>query len=202
MPCTDYIQPCQRELGQVAHVQAGYLSRSRVEASARGTHRLLQARDISTGKGVAAQTAVLFDPERNPDLYRVSKGDILVLARGQSHEAHLVETDLADTLASSVFHIVRPQREVILPGYLVWWLNQSDVQAHIKAGSRGTGIGYVSRQHIEQIPVTLPPRDVQQCIADAMALWRRKQSLQSQLDEKREKLIHAACRHALRQNKE
>lgn len=144
----------------------------------------------------------MFNPERSADLYRVSSGDILIVARGQDHLAHLVHFDPVNTLASSVFHIIRPNRDAVLPGYLAWWLNQPDVQAEIKAGSRGTGIGYVSRQHMEQIPVILPPRDMQQRIAHTMTLWRRRHALQSQLDHKRQLMIQALCRQAVRPDKE
>lgn len=183
-------------------MQAGYLSRSRVEAAPSGPHRLLQARDVSRDEGISLDTAVLFHAERNPQLYRVSRGDILIIARGQDHHAHLIETDLVDTLASSVFHIIRPRDGMVLPGYLAWWLNQPDVQAEIKSGSRGTGIGYISRQTMEQVRVMVPPLGAQQRIADTMILWQRKRSLQLQLDEKRELMIQTICRKALRQDKE
>jgi len=187
---------------EVAHVQPGYLSRSRVRALRSGTHRLLQARDVSPEGGVQVDAAIRFRPERNPDLYRVSRGDILVVARGQDHRACLVTVDLVDTLASSVFYIIRPQEQVVLPGFLAWWLNRPRVQAEIRSQSRGTGIGYISRQTIEHLPVVLPSLRVQRGISEAVSLWQKKQVLQASLDEKREQLIHAICRQAVRQDKE
>jgi len=199
---TDYQSVAQLTLRDVARVQAGYLCRTRVEPAPGGTHRLLQSRDLSGDGQIDPTSLVTFHPERKPDLYRVSEGDILILARGQEHRAHLVRSDLSDTLASSVFHIIRPARDAVLPGYLAWWLNQPDVQAKIKAGSRGTGIGYVSRQYMEQVPVMVPPRDKQQRIADAMTLWHRRHAIQSQLDQKRQTMIHGICRRAVRQVEE
>lgn len=145
--------------------------------------------------------AVRFKPERNPDLYRISRGDILLTARGQDHRACLVDADLSDVLASSVFYIIRP-REGVLPGYLAWWLNQPDAQAVLESASRGTGIGYIARPLMEHLPVVLPPLDVQQRIVEAMDLWRRQQSIQARLDQKREQLIQATCRQAIGLEKE
>jgi hypothetical protein len=172
-----------------------------VRGSAKGTHRLLQARDVSAD-GVCIDTAVRFHPERNPELYRVSAGDILVVARGQDHRANLIDADLDDVLASSVFHIIRPHADLVRPGYLAWWLNLPDVQAGIKTGSPGTGIGLLRRPTIEQVPVDLPPLDVQERIAAVMRLSRRRSALQAQLDSKRQQMIHAICRQAVRQDKE
>lgn len=192
----------QLNLADVARVQAGYLSRTRVEATSDGSHRLIQARDVSGHGEIDLKTVVFFNPDRNPDLYRVTTGDILFIARGHDHRAHLIQTELVDTLASSVFHIVRPNREAALPAYLAWWLNQPEAQTAIKMGSRGTAIGYVSRRHMESIPVSLPPRDKQQRIVDTIALWERRSSLQSQLDHCRQELIQTLCRRAVRPDKE
>jgi len=188
------------EMRDVARVQPGYLSRTSVRAVSTGTHRLLQARDISPQHGVRLDALVRFMPERNPDLYRVLRGDILLTARGQDHRACLVDVDLPDVLASSVFYIIRPRKELVLPGYLAWWLNQPDAQAALESASRGTGIGYIARPLMERIPVVVPSLDQQRRIAETMRLWRRHQSIQSRLDQKREQLIHAICREAVNVN--
>jgi hypothetical protein len=186
------------ELQRVARVQPGYLNRARVRSLPAGTHLLLQARDISPKSGLRLDAAVRFIPERNADLYRVSRGDILLTARGQDHHAHLVDAELEGVLASSVFYIIRP-REGMVPGYLAWWLNQPDTQAALESASSGTGIGYIARPLMEHLPVVVPPLDVQRRIAEAMNLLRRHRSLQVRLDQKREQLIHAVCRQAVRQ---
>ena len=201
MNATDRNPSRRCRLHEVARVQAGYLSRSPVRGSAKGTHRLLQSRDVSAA-GVCVDTAVRFHPERNTELYRVSAGDILVVARGQDHRANLIDADLDDVLVSSVFHIIRPRTDLVRPGYLAWWLNLPDVQTGIKVGSPGTGIGLLRRPTIEQVPVDLPPLDVQERIAAVMRLSRRRNALQAQLDSKRQQMIHAICRQAVRQDKE
>ncbi len=190
------------ELRDVARVQPGYLSRTSVRSVPTGSHRLLQARDVSPQHSLRLDAAVRFNPERNPALYRVSRGDILLTARGQDHGACLVEIDLPDVLASSVFYIIRPREKLVLPGYLAWWLNQPDSQAALESASSGTGIGYIARPLMERIPVVVPSLDMQRKIAEAMDLWQRQQSIQARLDQKREELIHALCRRAVNGNKD
>lgn len=199
-PTDQHNLPCV-VLRDAARVQPGYLSRTSVRSVPSGTHRLLQARDVSPQRGLRLDAVVRFKPERNPDLYGVSRGDILLTARGQDHRACLVDMDLPDVLASSVFYIIRPH-EGVVPGYLAWWLNQPDIQAALESASRGTGIGYIARPLMEHLPVVLPPLDVQQRIAEAMDLWQRQQSIQARLDQKREQLIQATCRQAVGLEKE
>lgn len=202
MKATDDTNARRCGLGEIALVQPGYLSRTCVRSLPTGTHRLLQARDISRQNGLRPDTTIRFKPERNPDLYRVSRGDILLAARGQDHHAHLIDVDLSDVLASSIFYIIRPHEGIVLPRYLAWCLNQLDVQATLESASRGTGIGYIARPTMEHLPIMVPSIKVQTRIAETIDLWRRQQSLQARLDQKREQLIQSICRQFSRHEKE
>jgi len=186
-------------LVDVAQIQPGYLSRLSVRPAANGTHFLLQAKDVSPTTGIRSVGLLRFRPQRQPNLYRISRGDILIASRGHDHQAYLVREDLGDTLASSVFYIIRPRAKSIVPAYLAWWLNLPHVQALIDSGARGTNIGYVARQVLEHLPVVIPTLPVQIKIAETLELWRRRQSLQARLDQKREQLIHVICRQAVQQ---
>ena len=189
------------QLANVAVIQPGYLSRTSVESVPSGTHWLLQAKDVTLQHGLRFENAARFEPERNPDLYRVSRGDILLVARGQNHRVCLIDVCLTNVLASSVFYIIRP-REGIVPGYLAWWLNQPDAQAILESASSGAVIGYIARSVVECIPVAVPPLDVQHRIVETLDLWRQQQSAQERLDQKREQLIQTICRQAVGLKKE
>jgi hypothetical protein len=189
-------------LGDLARVQPGYFSRTKIRSSPTGTHFLIQARDVSRESGVSLDQAIRFRPERKAELYQVYRGDILLTARGQDHRAYLVTCDLADTLVSSVFYILRPDSKLIRPAYLAWWLNLPDVQAEIQGHSRGTGIGYMSRQALEQLTVFVSDNEVQARIEQVVALWQKQLLLQAQLDAKRELFIQTLCKKAVLQTQE
>jgi len=186
-------------LSHIAGVQPGYLSRSRVRSTTDGTHWLLQARDVSLGNGIRLESAARFVPERNPNLYQIHQGDILLLARGQEHRAFLITENMTDVLASSVFYIIRPNRKLVLPDFLSWCLNQPDLQAKLEAASRGTDIGYISRPSVEQLVIAVPPMETQRQIAQAISLWHRHETIQARLNQAREQLIEATCRRAVRE---
>ena len=199
---TDHTESGNVQLLDVARVQPGYLSRERVKSAPDGSHHLLQAKDVSEDGGVRIDEAACFHPERKPELYQVSRGDILVVARGQDHRAHHVDQDLSNALAAATFYIVRVTTDRIQPGYLAWWLNLPGVQAEIDANSRGTSIRYIGRETLENLRVPVPALDVQRRIERVTRLWREKKSLHSRIDEKREQYIQAVCQQAVRQAKE
>ena len=190
------------QLSELVHIQPGYLSRGRVRSVPDGTYRLLQAKDLSADGGVSLENAVRFHPERRPELYQVSRGDVLVIARGQEHRAHCIDKDLPNTLVAFSFYILRPNSSLVLPGYLAWWLNQPRVQAQINAESRGTGISYISRQALGKLRIQVPTLTVQRDIERILELWHRIKSIRRRLDEKREQQIQLVCQRAAQQAKE
>ena len=187
------------QLSELVRIQPGYLSRGRIHSVPDGTHRLLQARDLSADGGVRLENAVRFHPERRPELYQVSRGDVLVIARGQEHKAHCIDEDLPNTLVAFSFYILRLDSSLILPGYLAWWLNQPRVQAQINAESRGTGISYVSRQALEKLRIQVPTLTVQRDIERILELWHRIKAIRRQLEEKREQQIQMICQRVVQQ---
>lgn len=189
------------QLSELVYVQPGYLSRGRVHSVPDGTHRLLQAKDVSVDGDVHLENAVRFHPERRPELYQVLRGDVLVIARGQAHRAHRIDEDLPNTLAAFSFYILRPDPSRILPSYLAWWLNSPPVQAQINAASRGTGIRYIRRQALENLRVQVPTLTVQHEIEQVLALWHKIKSIRRQIDYKHEQYIQLICQHAVQQAK-
>ena len=187
------------QLSKLVHIQPGYLSRGRVRSVPDGAYRLLQAKDLSADGRVSIENAVRFHPERRPELYQVSRGDVLVIARGQEHKAHCIDEDLPKTLVAFSFYILRLDSSLILPGYLAWSLNQPRVQAQINAASRGTGISYISRQALENLSVQVPTLTVQHKIVQILELWHRIKAIRRQLDEKREQQIQMVCQRVVQQ---
>ncbi len=189
-------------LGDIAAVQPGYLSQSRIRDSRSGTHYLIQAKDVDPELGVRPSSGWRFSPERRAELYQVSRGDVLFAARGSGHWAHCISAELTNTLASNVFYIVRAKRDHVCPAYLAWWINQPEAQAFISTESRGTNIGYITRHALEQLPVKVPSIQIQEKIARVLELWRRGNQLQAELDAKRQQLMVAVFHKAIGQEQE
>ena len=185
------------QLSELVHVQPGYLSRGRVRHATDGTHHLLQGKDVCEADGVRLDTAIRFHPTRRAELYQVSRGDVLVTARGQDHRAYYVDQDLSDVLASATFYILRTDVSRLRPGYLAWWLNLPRVQSSIDTASGGTYISYIRRQALENLLVPIPALEVQRKIERVVFLWRERNALRARIDEKRRQYIQMVCQHAV-----
>lgn len=197
MPSTARTNGFQLPLSQLVRVQPGYLSRGRVRHSVHGTHYLLQGKDISDDHGVRLEAAIKFHPKFRPELYMVSRGDILFTARGLDHRAYLLDQDLSDVLAAATFYILRPDLGRILPRYLAWWLNLPQVQSAIGRESGGTYISYIKRQAIENLPVPVPALKVQHRIERVLLLRRKQNLLRERIEQKRDQYMRTVCERAI-----
>jgi len=187
-------------LGAVAQIQPGYFFRGRIRSTTDGTHYLLQAKDVSPQSGIRPDSLIRFVPERNAELYAVSRGDILMAARGERHWVYLVREELKNVLASSVFYVLRPRPELIRPGYLAWWLGLPGTRAALGVMSQGTGIRYIDRSALDSLLVKVPAMSVQERIEKIDQLRRQEAALRSSIEDRREELIQAACLRALDRN--
>jgi type I restriction enzyme M protein len=89
------------------------------------------------------------------------EGDVLLVGKGNANHAAVWPGGQEDTLASNTLFVIRPDPEQLLPSYLAGYLNSSTAQAWF-ATHRKTGTVHVlGRAALDQLPVPLPPIDVQ-----------------------------------------
>lgn len=180
------------KLEDIVDIQVGYQTRKTIRKAENGTHFLIQGKDIENGY-IMKNGLVPFNPEINPDLYRVNKDDILFQARGSVHGAVIVEKEIPNALASGAYYIIKPRGKLVHPGYLAWWLNQSSAQSFFKSKGSATVISYISKSALSQIKIPLPSMEVQVKIDKIQQLLQKEQHLISRLTELRKLLADAIC---------
>jgi hypothetical protein len=122
----------------------------------------------------------------------LAPGDLLFRTRGQSTHATLVLAVPAPALAVNPLLVirVRPEwRDALLPGYLHWVLNSQGLSAAVDREARGTIIRMVGAAGLRQLPIPLPPLEVQHRINDLAALSRREAQLDEALRDRRRHFV-------------
>ena len=180
-------------LSSVAEIQGGFHAPKGINPQTDGTHFIIQARDIDKGFRVKATTLSRFFPERRPDSYLVSQGDVLFLARGAPHFAVLIDTPIKNTLASGAFHVLRPKVGFILPAFLAWWLNQPPAQSFLKSCSSGTNLPFLAKKQLEELIISVPEISTQMAVIRINQLFDREENLSELITKKRAKLASLAC---------
>jgi len=173
-------------LGNLVEIQPGYQARGKIIESPIGSHRLLQSKDIIE-EIINWESPLSFDPEINPDRYRISHNDILFIARGYENRAYLATTPPENILASNVFYIIKPFK--IQSRFLAWWLNQKAAQAYFAQFQVKMGYAYMSKKNLSELEVPVPNIKTQETIAEVLRLWDREQLLTSEIKGLKESIM-------------
>lgn len=185
-------------LTEVAEVFTGYLFRSRLERDHAGKYGVIQMKDISEDRQIDWGGLSRVRLDLSNDVFLVSQGDILFKAKGSSYAAVVVDRDVPGVIASSHFFILRVRREVMLPAFLAWYLNQTPAKRYFGRESVGTGVQHISKESLSGLPVPVPDLATQQKIVYVNDLARRQRQLVDAIQERREALMSAVLLSAIK----
>lgn len=190
-------------ISKIAEVQIGYQPKASVQPHPNGTHRLIQVKDVRPDGKLNPIGLFRIVPEREPDKYLVTRGDVLFLARGWRNFAVAIREWMENTLAAGTFYIIRIRATSdLLPEYLAWYINQPSTQAILKSRAQATNIPLVTKAVFETLEIAIPPLPIQQTTVELDSLARKEQALLAKLAIKRRQLISAVCMDAIHRTKE
>lgn len=165
-------------LGNVAQVRSG-LVLARKQAREKTVYRypLLNLKCIHPSGYIDTDLCEMFDSVEclNPE-YLTHKGDVVVRLT-IPYTAVLITDDLEGYVIPSSFVVIRSDRSVLLPEYLIWLLNSQKVKKQMYEGAVSNMLGavkprYFAEQEIDEIPISQ-----QKIIADLNQLAKREVQL-------------------------
>lgn len=178
-------------LGNVSTVMAGHPFRGSIGNAPGGDVAVVQMKDVGPESGIDASRLyrAYMTGRKKPDYLR--EGDILFVGRGYRIFAVLVEKDLDDTVAGPHFFIIRtkPNRNLVRPDYLAWYLNHKQAQRYFSQHVAGTALPHINRSALENLPVVLPPLEVQIRMVKAHECRLREKALLKKLIEKKKQFL-------------
>jgi restriction endonuclease S subunit len=186
-----------KTLVDVATIQIGYQSRQGIPEDPSGEYSLIRAQDFDE-RGNLVLSPMRFLPIESPDKYLLLQHDILLLARGRNHFAHLIEDQPDNSVAANTFYVLRiANQEKVAAGYLAWWLNQSTAQTYFTKYQGLSTAPFISLSALSRCPIFVPEVGLQKKIAELSALAKREEYLASKLADQRNVLIREICRRAV-----
>ena len=176
-------------LRDICTVQIGYTVRRRIRRTKQDGVLTVQLRDVPPGGTVDPAGLTRLRVGAVPERYLVGAGDILFRSRGDSNTAWTLDDRFEEpVLAMLPFFILRPNRDVVLPEFVAWAINQPRAQRHFDRFARGTNMRMIPRAVLTDLEVTLPGLDVQRRVVALDALARRERTLSIRAAEERRRL--------------
>lgn len=187
----------EKRLKEIAQLQVGYSFRSRLESSPSGL-LVVQMKDLHVDASAGGVDCV---DDRHLQRVQVegevkasqllAQGDLIFRSRGLDMTPALMlgAPEEPTLLAAPLYRIRVHSQAQLLPAYLNWYLRQREAQAYIASQVKGTAQKMLSKHSLENLPVDVPERSMQESIVELAALSRRETALLETLSAKRQTLI-------------
>ena len=184
------------KLGEIASVRSGLvLSRKLARKNPVQRYRLLNLRSITPEGYIDMNETDVFDAKETlPREYLSQVGDI-VIRLSAPYTAVLIDEESEGMVVSSNFVIVRTDPQVLLPEYLYWLLNTSEVKHRMFENSSSNMLGAVKPKFFADYEITPLPIPEQQKIAAINALAKAESKLLRQLANAKEQYYEAILRN-------
>ena len=176
-------------LHDICNVQIGYTVRHRIRRAQQDGVLTVQLRDVPPSGSVDPASLTRVQVEAVPERYLVGAGDVLFRSRGESNTAYALDDRFRKpALAILPLFILRPKRDVVLPEFVAWAINQQRAQRHFDRFARGTNMRMIPRAVLTDLEVTVPGLDVQRRVVALDSLTRRERTLSIRVAEERRRL--------------
>ena len=175
------------KLGEIASVRSGLvLSRKLARENPVQRYRLLNLRSITPEGYIDMNETDVFDAKETlPGEYLSQVGDI-VIRLSAPYTAVLIDEKSEGMVVSSNFVIVRTDPQELLPEFLYWLLNTSEVKHRMFENSSSNMLGAVKPKFFADYEITPLPIPEQQKIAAINALAKAESKLLRQLANAKE----------------
>ena len=184
------------KLGEIASVRSGLvLSRKLARENPVQRYRLLNLRSITPEGYIDMNETDVFDAKETlPREYLSQVGDI-VIRLSAPYTAVLIDEESEGMVVSSNFVIVRTDPQVLLPEFLYWLLNTSEIKHRMFENSSSNMLGAVKPKFFAEYEITTLPIPEQQKIAAINALAKAESKLLRQLANAKEQYYEAILRN-------
>ena len=186
------------DLNAVAEIRQGYPFRGSIPETPGGSVRVIQMKDVTrTGlRDCDPLVATELHGRKEPDWLR--NQDLLFVARGTSNYAVLVTDPSPRTVCSPHLYVIRvKQTERLLPGFLVWQLNQQPAQRYLHQSAEGSHQLSIRRSVLELVEIQIPPLEQQRSVIELERTAAAERRALQALIQNREAELAAVAEHLL-----
>jgi hypothetical protein len=168
------------KLSDIAKITSGINGRRNPE----GSIYYLRARDFINPH----QLDTLLEPSLMPSFklnkHFLVKGDVLILSKGHhGFTAHSYQGEKQPAVASSIFMVLKNIKSIILPEYLVWFINLSTTQNELITLSRGSVLPAINKTILGDLTIDVPDVETQLKIVALDQLKKQETKIINQLDD-------------------
>ncbi len=179
----------------IVTIQSGYHFKEKIENDKMGAIQFIQLKDIDEYNRIDYSNLLRNNLPNIRSTQLLEKGDILIKCRGISFTSAVVDISIENAVATSHFFVLRiKDRNLIIPEYLSWFLNDAPTQRIIKTGTGGTYMQVLNKKFLENLKIQIPSIALQQKVVKMKFLNEHEQMLLNKKVELKKLLIDLQLR--------
>ncbi len=176
-------------LKDMADIRTGYSFRAKLEPDSEGNILVVQLKELSDKNTIDISTAVKINMQNVSDNYLLQKDDLVFRSRGMDSTAAIMDISADNVILSAPFQRIRLRdTSKIIPEYLLWYINSKNAQTYFSTNKTGTSVSMISTAVLADLPVIVPPVEIQKKIVEINTLSEREIELQEELIKKKKLL--------------
>ena len=174
-------------LGEITQLQFGYYAPTDMEADI----PYLQAKHFDDyGKQVGPIDTFIETDEKSA-AHLLEDGDILLVGKGMRNFAWTYRRDFGPAVASSIFFVIKADRNRVIPEYLTTLFNMPNTQAHFQTLGAGSSIPSIRKSELEAFKIQLPSLGKQRMVVGLKELHDKELRLHYSIIEEKERIFKA-----------
>ena len=178
----------QVKLKDIANIQFGHYA----QPSKNGTIPYLQAKHFNTdGQYTYNNDTFLEEDEKMADIL-LQDGDVLFVSKGFRFFATEYKKEFGKAVASSIFFVLKPNTQKVIPAYLVSVLNLPKNLLHFQQSGAGSSIPSIRKNELADFVINLIPSQQQQKIVALQELYLKDLLLTENLIKQKQLLFQTA----------
>jgi len=126
----------------------------------------VRIKDIQRGQASRGSSWLSPDAASSADAgWKLKAGDVLLSKSGTIGKAGVVRNGAVGAVAASGLFVLRPDQNRLDPHFLLAYFDSSECRAWLDDAARGATIRHLSKRILDEMPVPLPPLQIQQRVA-------------------------------------
>ena len=155
------------QLNRIAHVRTGYTHRNLNTSKDTGDVILLKPSNFNKDHFFVNTPDRLDEGQLNRiETHLLRNNDILITNKGAKIVSYLYKDDGQKYVATSSFYILSLFSKIVIPDYLLWFLNQEKTKNQIRSYLSGSGAQTYTKKSLGGVDVPIPTLEKQNEIVD------------------------------------
>jgi restriction endonuclease S subunit len=162
------------EISELVRIRLGNTFRGKIEGNEGGEVAVMQPRNLEGGKLKEGVTFISSSKISSLERHLLSPGDVLLSNKGTKFASFIYDGFPSKAIASSSFFVLVANEKLILPLYLLWYLNQESTLNDLASLNTGSAIPSLSKKALGGLRMPVPELPVQRKIAEMVHLVEKE----------------------------